>query len=264
MMAVEEFQRDGVVILRGLFVDWIESLRQGVERNMADPGPYTKGYTPDGGPGRFFGDYCNWQRIPEYEDFVRHSPAAEIAGRLMGSDTVRFFHEHVLVKEPGTEDRTPWHHDQPYYGIDGSMTCSLWMPLDVVARDTCPEFIAGSHGWGRRFLPRMFTGEDYIRRDDDLEPIPDFDSSRDDYDIRSWDLAPGDAVAFSFLTVHGAPPNLSTTRRRRGFASRWLGDDARYAARSGRTSPPFPELVGRLAPGDPLDVPEFPLVWSKN
>jgi ectoine hydroxylase-related dioxygenase (phytanoyl-CoA dioxygenase family) len=259
---VDEFQEHGVIVLRGVFADWVDTLQRGVERNMADPGPYTKGYTPEGGSGRFFGDYCNWQRIPEYEKFVRDSAAGAIAGRLMQSDQARFFHEHVLVKEPGTAEATPWHHDQPYYGIDGTKSCSLWIPLDPVPEGTCPEFVAGSHRWGRQFLPRMFSGEDYIRADDDHEPIPDFDKHRADYDIRTWSVEPGDAIAFHFLTVHGAPPNLSATRRRRAFSARWVGADASYAVRAGRTSPPFPELVGRLAHGDPLDVPEFPLIWQ--
>ncbi|HSS64252.1 MAG TPA: phytanoyl-CoA dioxygenase family protein, partial [Gammaproteobacteria bacterium] len=155
---VEAFRRDGVLMIRGVFSQWVESLRAGVERNIADPGPYAKGYTPEGKPGRFFGDYCNWRRFSEYEDFILNSPAAEMAAKLMGSKSARIYHEHVLVKEPGTEERTPWHHDQPYYGVDGRLNVSLWMPLDRVPEDTSPEFIAGSHRWGRWFLPRMFTG----------------------------------------------------------------------------------------------------------
>ncbi|TFH44421.1 MAG: phytanoyl-CoA dioxygenase, partial [Lysobacterales bacterium] len=38
---VEEFQEHGVTILRGIFSDWTERLQRGVERNLADPGPYT-------------------------------------------------------------------------------------------------------------------------------------------------------------------------------------------------------------------------------
>ena len=89
---VAEFQKHGVTVLRGVFDDWIETLQRGVERNLVEPGPYTKAYTPPGGSGRFFGDYCNWQRIAEYEDFVRNSPAGAIAGRLMRSRHARFFH----------------------------------------------------------------------------------------------------------------------------------------------------------------------------
>ena len=92
---------------------------------------------------------------------------------------------------------------------------------------------------------------------------PDIDGRREDFDIRSWSLQPGDAIAFHFLTIHGAPSNLSSTLRRRGFAARWLGDDAVYARRAGETSPPFPGLDERLNPGDPLVVEEFPLVFGK-
>ena len=37
-----------------------------------------------------------------------------LAPKLPG-EQVRFFHEHALVKEPGTSEITPWHHDEPYY-----------------------------------------------------------------------------------------------------------------------------------------------------
>ena len=116
---LDAFRSDGAVLLKGYFTDWVEPLRRGVERNLAEPGPFQRIYTPQGGSGRFVGDYCNWARIPEYRDFVFASPAAEIARQLMGSRSARFFHEHILIKEPGTAELTPWHHDQPYYCVDG-------------------------------------------------------------------------------------------------------------------------------------------------
>jgi ectoine hydroxylase-related dioxygenase (phytanoyl-CoA dioxygenase family) len=158
---IEEFSRHGVVVLRGVFDDWIESLRRGVETNMRNPGPWGRDYLDENQRGRFFGDYCNWDRIDEYRQFMFESPAAEIAADLMQSDSVRIFHEHVLVKEPGTDKITPWHHDQPYYCVDGRQVCSMWIPLDEVGQETCPEFVAGSHDWGRWFLPRKFSGIDY-------------------------------------------------------------------------------------------------------
>jgi ectoine hydroxylase-related dioxygenase (phytanoyl-CoA dioxygenase family) len=260
---IDEFRSDGVLVLRGVFNDWIEPLRAGVETNMREPGPYGREYLDQGQAGRFFGDYCNWNRIPEYRDFMFDSPAPEIAADLMQSDGVRIFHEHVLVKEPGTDKITPWHHDQPYYCVDGRQVCSMWIPLDPVGIETCPEFIAGSHDWGRWFLPRKFSGIDYDHDDEKLESIPDIDNHRAEYDIRSWALEPGDAIAFHFLTIHGAPSNLSATHRRRGFAARWLGDDTVYAKRSGEISPPFPGLEQRLQPGDPLASEEFPIVFRR-
>lgn len=261
---IEEFENAGVVLMRGVFANWVETLREGVEKNMRDPGPWGREYNQPGDPGRFFGDYCNWHRIDEYHDFIFNSPAAPLAAQLMQSSKVRIFHEHVLVKEPGTEKITPWHHDQPYYCVDGRQVCSMWIPLDPVPIETCPEFIAGSHNWGQWFLPRKFSGIDYDHSDETLKTMPDINAQRDDYDIRSWTLQPGDAIAFHFLTVHGAPSNRSSTHRRRGFAARWLGDDAVYAQRSGEISPPFPGLEKKLRPGDKLTADEFPLVFPAS
>ncbi len=252
------FQRDGATVLRGVFADWVEPLQAGIERNMAEPGPDAKHYTTDSGPGLFFGDYCNWQRIPEYRDFILHSPAGEIAAVLMGSNTARIFHEHVLVKEPGAGQETPWHHDQPYYCVDGQQNCSLWTALDPVPRDTAVEYVAGSHTWGRWFKPERFNGQ-MINAMDGWEDVPDIEGQRADYTILGWDLEPGDAIAFHFMTLHGAPPNRSASRRRRAIASRWIGDDARFADRQGTVSPPFPDLT--LQHGDPMDAPDFPVVY---
>lgn len=104
---VQAFQDDGVVIIRGLFKDWVETLRAGIDHNMQQPGEFGKNYTKEGQSGQFFGDYCNWQRIPQYHDFFFSSPAAPVTAQLIDSETVRIFHEHVLVKEPGTAQKLP-------------------------------------------------------------------------------------------------------------------------------------------------------------
>jgi ectoine hydroxylase-related dioxygenase (phytanoyl-CoA dioxygenase family) len=255
---IEAYRRDGVLVLRRLFSeDWIERLRAGVEKNLAEPGKWAGEHGE--GRGKFFDDYCNWQRIPEFHAFVVESPAAEIAARVMRSPIAQFFHEHVLVKEPGTVKRTPWHQDAPYYCVDGGQTVSFWMPLDPVPRAVCPEFIAGSHRWGKLFYPRRFRDDtDYDYDGGGFETIPDIDAARDDYDIRSWALEPGDAILFHFRTVHGAPANPGAGRRR-GFAPRWLGADARFVERPGRTSPPYPGIGQKT--GEPLREDWFPVIW---
>ena len=37
---IDTFQSDGVVLIKGLFADHVETLRAGIERNMAEPGPF--------------------------------------------------------------------------------------------------------------------------------------------------------------------------------------------------------------------------------
>jgi ectoine hydroxylase-related dioxygenase (phytanoyl-CoA dioxygenase family) len=217
-----------------------------------------KEYTPKGSAGRFFGDYCNWRRIPEYEDFLRHSPAASIAGTLMGATKVNLFHEHVLVKEPNTQEPTPWHHDQPYWTVDGTQACSIWLSLDPVPRASAVEFVAGSHAWGRWFRPKRFA-DSADHATDSYEPMIDVEAERSQHRFLGWNLEPGDCIVFHGLTVHGAPGNLSSGHRRRAIASRWTGDDARYVLRNGFMSPPPP--IDAPPPGSPMDSAVFPVVW---
>jgi ectoine hydroxylase-related dioxygenase (phytanoyl-CoA dioxygenase family) len=180
----------------------------------------------------------------------------------MGARTVRLFHDHLLVKEAGTRDPSPWHQDQPYYSIDGRQTVSFWIPLDPVARASTLEFVAGSHAEGRWYMPRSFVKKTAMVFDEGaLEEVPDVEADRDRWPIVGWALEPGDAVAFDMLTLHAAG---GSPTRRRAFSLRLVGDDVRWAPRPHRTSPPFPELEGVLGAGDPLDHPLFPVLWSQT
>jgi ectoine hydroxylase-related dioxygenase (phytanoyl-CoA dioxygenase family) len=255
---IESFHRDGACLIKGAFKEWVDTLRTGIARNMAEPSADVKIYTGENGGGRFFGDYCNWDRIPEYRNFIFNSDAAAIGKQLMGSRSVRLFHEHVLVKEASADVATPWHQDQPYYCVDGNQTVSLWLPLDVVPRERTLEFVAGSQAWGKYFRPERFN-KTPLNENDGLDSVPDINGNRSSYNILGWALEPGDAVAFNFKTLHGAPANTSATSQRRAFSLRLLGDDVRFARREGViTSPPFRGVS--LLQGDVMNAPEFPLL----
>jgi ectoine hydroxylase-related dioxygenase (phytanoyl-CoA dioxygenase family) len=263
---VEQYDADGAVCLRQVFAPyWIDLLRRGVERNLAAPGRYGHRYTGENEPGLFFGDYCNWARIPEYREFLFESPAASIAGRFMRSCKVNLFHEHVLVKEPGTSNRTPWHHDMPYWTLAGDQVCSLWIPLDPVARETAVEYVLGSHRWNHWYRPRRFVdgGEQEAGQRDGFLPVPDIDGDRAQYPIAGWEMQPGDCILFHGLTLHGAPGNCSTDRRR-AVATRWTGDDVRYSLRPGVMSPPPAAFEDAPTDGAPMDSGAFPVVWSAH
>lgn len=254
------FEQDGVVVLRGFFKNWIDLLESGVNANEQNPGQWFRDYTPGQTQGRFWADYCNWQRIDAFNQFVKESPAADIVKTLMQSQSVRMFHEHVLVKGTGSSKVTPWHHDAPYYPVDAKQTLSLWIPLDPIARESAIEFIAGSHKWGKHFKAQGFNGEYYDHGDTAEEMLPDIDNHREDYNIVGWELQPGDAIAFNYLTIHGAPGNASTQHSRRAVSFRWLGDEAVYVNRGGKTSPQYPQYIGKLSTGDALPEDEFPFV----
>jgi ectoine hydroxylase-related dioxygenase (phytanoyl-CoA dioxygenase family) len=252
---IDRFAEDGAVLIRGVFADWVDRLRGGLDAIMASPSPLKRIYQGEDGSAPFFQDLCNWQRTQPFEDFVRSSPAAGIAAGLMRSRTAQFFHDHVLVKEPGTAVMTPWHHDMPYYCVGAEGTVSFWIALDPVPQETSLRCVAGSHRWGKSFRPKRFDGTD-LYADDPTEEIPEIG---DGDTILFWDLDPGDAVAFDFRTVHGAPANTSTARRRI-VSMRWVGDDAVFIDRQGKGSPPFKHLT--LKDGAPLAGPDFPVVFQ--
>jgi ectoine hydroxylase-related dioxygenase (phytanoyl-CoA dioxygenase family) len=261
---VEEYQRDGATVVRGLLsADEVEVLRRGIDANLADPSELAKVASRSDDPGAFVEDFCTWQRNPDYERIIRTSSVAAVGAALMRSSSVRLFHDHMLTKQPGTTQRTPWHQDQPYYNVEGHQNVSFWIPVDPVPIESSLEFVAGSH-LGPWLMPRSFM-DDQAKwfPEGSLREMPDIDAQRSDptsaVRVVSWALEPGDAVAFHMLTLHAA---AGTATRRRVFSVRLLGDDMVHAPRAWPTSPDFPGLSDELAAGAPLDHPLFPLLHT--
>lgn len=261
--AVAAFRRDGAVHLpQALDGETVATIEQAIAAIVADPGP-TASFA-DGPRRGFFQDADNWRRIALLERVVRSSPAAAIAGALLGARKVNFLHDHVLVKEPGTDKATPWHQDQPYSPVDGRDFLTMWIPIDPVPLERSLRFVAGSHRPGRWYRPRHFASGT-LREDDDPRwaLLPDVEAEPQAHPVISWAVQPGDIVAFHGLTLHAAAGNLSANERRRVLSLRWTGDEARFVRRSGRMSPP-PPADDPPAEGGPLDCPAFPVVWRRD
>ena len=239
--ACDDFARDGFVHLKGIFTDFVEPLKQAMAENQANPSWRERTYQPDGDAAPFFQDYVVWDQFDGYRRLVRESCMAQLAATLMASQTARIFHDHVLLKFPGTSVATPWHQDAPYYLVSGAKTVSFWVPVDPVPRERSIEYVAGSHKWAAEYRPQRFDGTDLVEGDD--RPIaPDIALNPEAYDIRGFDCQPGDAVAFDFRTLHAAPANASEVPRR-VTSIRWVGDRAVFKKRNGATSPAFPDLT---------------------
>jgi ectoine hydroxylase-related dioxygenase (phytanoyl-CoA dioxygenase family) len=245
------------VCVRGAFASAdIELARQAIDDNLASLSPLAKRASGTG-DGAFIEDFCSWQRLAAMERFVRTSPAARLAGELMGAQQVRLYHDHVLVKEAGTRQRTPWHQDLPYYNVDGRLNISMWMPVDPVPRESTLEFVAGTH-LGPWLMPRTFKdNQAKWFPEGTLSELPAVEADREPFPILGWALEPGDAVFFHMLTLHGS---AGSQGRRRAFSVRFVGDDARHAMRPWRTSPPFDDLKPPLTNGATFDHPMFPLL----
>ena len=255
-----DYQRFGAVVLRGvLSAEQVALLQQGIEHNLAHLSPLGQVASKGDDPGKFIEDFCTWQSNPAYEAILRHSALPTVAKALMHSQSVRIYHDHLLVKEPGTRQATPWHQDQPYYNVSGRQNVSFWIPVDPVSQESTLRFVAGSHA-GTWYMPRSFRdNQAKWFADGTLAELPAIDAAPEQFQQLAWALQPGDAVAFHMLTLH-ASGGVSPTQRRRVFSARYLGDDARHAVRPWRTSPPFAGLSERLEDGAVMEDGLFPVV----
>jgi ectoine hydroxylase-related dioxygenase (phytanoyl-CoA dioxygenase family) len=259
---IEAFHRDGAVVLRGVLNTMqLAQLEIGIEDNLADLSPLAITASEADDPGLFVEDFCNWQRNANYESILKDTALPWIARDLMQSESVRIYHDHLLVKESGTRQATPWHQDQPYYNISGRHNVSFWIPVDPVPLASTLRCIAGSHE-GTWFMPRTFRERQAKWFPEGaLQELPDIEAglcaNPPRFQELAWALEPGDCIAFHMLSLH-ATHGIAAGQRRRVFSARYIGDDIRHAIRPWRTSPPFEGLSERLADGAEMDDALFP------
>lgn len=267
------FENDGVVCLRQVFTpDWIGNLREAVDGNLDRPSEYFRSFIRPGGLGRYVMDFWVRSHSAGFDGFLRGSNVAFIAADCVGTKQARFVYDSWIAKYPGTLARTPWHQD---WGISG-LSFAIWVPLDPTPEGASLEVIRGSHLWGRQFYEERFRTEfDSGREDSSLdlsnpdgstpEPLPDIDANRDQYDIMTWTMEPGDCLVFNSLCIHAARGNPYPQPVRR-YISRWAAPDA-VLAPSGKmiaermrrqSGGNFPIRQGALMPFEGNDFPLLP------
>lgn len=277
---VDAFWRDGVVCLRSIMPsDWLRRMETPIDETIVDPtvttdmsamgGDLAAGLgakvlvderTPDADRGSFRSGVDHWRVHPEFAAFATTSPLPEIVASVLRSDKVNLYEDSVLVKEPGTAERTAFHQDQAYFHVDGSQVCTTWVPLDRVTRETgAVGYIRGSHEWDRTWRPNFFVTTETLP-DTEGEVVPDIHAALDDYDVVFFDVEPGDVTIHHARTLHGAEANRSTTTRRRAISVRYCGDDARYHLKPGAPRKPHHEAV---TDGAIVDHEACPVVWPR-
>ena len=251
------YQNQGAIIIKNLFSPWINILRTGFEKVLKKPGPHARENVKKDEKGRFFEDYCNWQRIPEFKKFAEESPAAQIVAEATSSKSIQLFHEHIFVKEPGTFKETPWHQDMPYYCLEGNDTGSFWIPLDPIKKENSLQVLLGSHKLPKLIRPTKWSNNQPWYNNDnnfmDMSEVTIFEKN-----ILKSEMNLGDAILFNFKVLHSSPGN-SENIPRRAFSMRFIGDDVKYIDRGGETSPPFKGIDLKI--GSKMREDWFPVVW---
>ena len=240
--AIEAYESDGVVSMHRAFDnEWIELLADGMEIAINDglKRDTVFNISKPGEPGFFFYDTFMWQRIDQFKVFLFESNVADIAANMMRSKSLIFYFDFMLVKEPGTSSKTPWHYDEAYWPVRGNQICNLWIALDHIPIETALRFVIGSHRWTQSYNPVHFDPDMHYADLPDLPPMPDWDVEPGDHQIAFAPMDPGDCLVFNRRAFHSAPGNNLKTSRRRALATHWIGDDITYNDKLHETDPPY-------------------------
>jgi ectoine hydroxylase-related dioxygenase (phytanoyl-CoA dioxygenase family) len=276
---VATFWRDGVVCLRSILpVELVESMAKPIEEALVSSATTDLSEMADalesgaiaarnvdelvvasGAPrGHFKAGTDHWLLQQEFRDFALRSPLPEIVASILRSDEVRLYEDSVLVKEPGTQEKTGFHQDMSYFHLDGDLVCTTWVPLDVVTAETgAVRFVVGSHLDTTKYRPNMFVS-DLAMPDTEGAEVPDYDVMVGEARIISFDTAPGDLTVHHARTIHAASGNLSRTQRRRAISVRYTGDGTQFKLVAGS---PTKEHHASLSEGDLLNDESCPLAW---
>ena len=273
---IATYHRDGVVLLPEMFDDaWIDLLKAGLLANCAAPTDRSRVWDRDAAGRTMFYDSQAWQRIAEYRRFIFDSPAASLAGQLMEVEQVNFYFDAVFVRSPGSQFATPWHQDEPYWSVEGYDTCTIWMPLVPVKRENALAYVPGSHRLDSVFYQYNFgnlnpdgkTGIDHVDFSSVAEmTFPDIAADPAAFGVVSWDMQPGDCVAFNSRIMHGGSGRLEDDRELRVFTTKWLGDDVRIKFRACGMDPDHSAIMTEhgLKDGDRPGTDLYPQVWQRR
>ena len=201
----EVFQRDGFVVVEGLFdeaettriSDWTDELEQSPEV----PGRAMKYYEPSLlRPGERV-----LQRIENFCPF--HAGFAELCdgdrlrgavSRLFGEPAV-LFKDKINFKLPGGDGFKPHQDQQAGWSTYADLFITAMVSIDsTTVENGCLELCAGQH-------TRGLLGEEW-------KPLTDDDMRQ--LGGRAVPTRPGDAVFFDSYTPHASSPNLTAERRR--------------------------------------------------
>ncbi|MGI8429833.1 MAG: phytanoyl-CoA dioxygenase family protein [Solirubrobacteraceae bacterium] len=125
----------------------------------------------------------------------------EAAAEIIGSPNVQLHHDKMFIKPPEKGSPFPMHQDQPYFPHDNdTMIAAIIHFDDAPIEKGCVRVVPGSHKLGA------------------LEHNPEggWHLPFDQYPIESAVPCPakaGDALFFSYLTIHGSGINTSSEAR---------------------------------------------------
>ncbi len=205
---LEAYQRDGYVIVRGLFsreeIDFLYSLA--VQDDLIAKKSYDR--TDSSGLKT---KLALWYSLDEsiYSKFARSERIVQAVGQILGGVPAHY-HSKLMQKEPRSGGAWEWHQDYGYwYKNNGFLfpdMLSVITSLTPATRENgCMQMIRGSHKMGR--IEHGFSGEqigaDMEKVNEALKIMP----------LDYLEMEPGDTAFFHCNTLHASAANLSEKPR---------------------------------------------------
>ena len=258
------YERDGVVLIPQLLSRGNqEVLRKAIDSSIENPSPMYSDLSPDSS-GSFFLDFLNFRRNPFIEALVKDVEVLRSLSEVVGTDTIRFFHDNLLVKT-GFAPESPWHQDRPHYVVAGPKNFSMWTCIDEVGEQDSLAFVRGSHNFDRLFVPSSFRDGSQLGAEDDVfETLTTAKLNKlSQHGILIFRYQPGDVIVFDNRTIHRGLRGPGEIVRR-ALSFRYLGDGAFLTHRNIDPTPPMQKLGLRFDEGAAPDDTWFPLLYKRE
>lgn len=204
---VKEFERDGYLIVRGLFDR--EEADILVRTAKADAAFKQHAYDLKDGEGKV-AKLVLWNKAGEdlWGAVARCERIVNAMEQLLG-DEVYHYHSKMSIKEPFVGGAWSWHQDYGYWYQNGCLfpdMASVMIAVDPNTRENgCLQVLRGSHKLGRvehgRFGDQ--TGADPERVEHAMKQL----------ELVYCEMAPGDALFFHSNTLHRSDQNRSPNPR---------------------------------------------------
>lgn len=259
---VRSFHRDGAVLLKQrLDASLVRDIASFLDKIRAGGGERLTGLRGTGVTGRTLVDQYPLLNNPDLSTLVFQSPIPGCAAALLEKNVIYHVFDQMFYKEAGRILPTTFHQDTPYLQVEGFHLLRTWICCDPSPPDATVSVVRGSHLWNVTYSSRNNRGpveffaeapgqHDYpsltseTAVDDGLPPTPDIESNRDSFDILSWDVQPGDVLAFNGNILHGSFGGIDLPHPRRALAVLWGSEDIRYRRRRVKAVPDLPDLLG--------------------
>ena len=257
---IDTYRTNGYVVVNGLLdasvlAYWRQSVDCAIAEHLRQENTHhnQRSEDPDDYYKNVFVQCVNlWKSSEAVKNMVLDTRLGYFATELAGTDGVRLYHDHAMVKQPWANP-TNFHVDNPYDPFYSHQAIMLWIALDdVTVQNGCLYFLPGTHKSSRfdvgSNLSQPKIGEL-------LEEYPEWEG----IEPQAVEMKAGDGVFISGMVAHAAGPNM-TTQPRRAFAMLYMPENAVF---NGKKSALPQELYERLNSGDILaDDEHLPLVFS--